>query len=37
MDPTSTPLTYGIRQAIRDSPRTTYEIGNLTGVSAQNL
>ena len=32
-----TPLSYGVRQAIMDSPRTTYEIGKLSGVSAQNL
>ncbi len=37
MDATKTPLSYGVRQAIRDSPKTTYEIGKLTGVSPQNL
>ena len=31
------PLTDGIRQAIRDSPRTVYQIGKLSGVSPQNL
>jgi hypothetical protein len=31
------PFSYGIRQAIRDSTKTTYEIGKLSGVSAQNL
>jgi hypothetical protein len=37
MDATNKPLADGIRQAIRDSPKTTYEIGKLSGVSAQNL
>jgi transcriptional regulator with XRE-family HTH domain len=37
MAPIDTPLSYGVRQAIKESPRTTYEIAKLSGVSAQNL
>ena len=31
------PLSYGVRAAIKDSPKTTYEIGKLSKVSPQNL
>jgi hypothetical protein len=31
------PLSYGVRKAIKDSPKTTYEIGKLSKVSPQNL
>ena len=37
MDAHPNPLIYGVRQAIRDSPKTTYEIGKQSKVSPQNL
>lgn len=37
MNASATPLSYGVRQAIRDSPGTTYEIGKQSKVSPQNL
>jgi hypothetical protein len=37
MNPEDTPFSYGVRQAIRDSRKTTYRIGALSKVSAQNL
>lgn len=37
MNANTTPLSYGVRQAIRDSPKTTYEIGKQSKVSPQNL
>ena len=37
MNANTTPLSYGVRQAIRDSPKTTYEIGKQSKVTPQNL
>lgn len=37
MDANETPLTYGVRRAMQDSSWTTYQVAQLSGVSAQNL